>query len=264
MNIRVTVASLGFKFKSIYSRIGSTVASTDSRPPSGVLKCHCKSRNPLKTATLFCSATDSATSATTGGGVSGVIPGDGPGDGKFLYFAYGSNLLARRLHLMNPTAQRHGIGELRDYRLDFSTPASKRWGGAPATVVPDPGESVWGAIWSLDIEDRDHLDEQESVGSGLYDVFNATVRVAGGGVLQCRCYLMREVPPRLAPGEARPAARQPSLVYKQVLLHGARESGLPAEYVERMQAVQDNGSAGASPPISLDSLQQQQPAQAAC
>lgn len=187
------------------------------------------------------------------------IPGERLGEDKFLYFAYGSNLLARRLHLMNPTARRHGIGELKDYRLDFSTPSSKRWGGAPATVVPEPGDSVWGAIWSLDIEDRDHLDEQESVHSGLYDVFNATVRTPDGEVLHCRSYLMRLVPTKLSPGESRSPERQPSLVYKKVIVTGARESGLPAEYIARIEAVADNGSAGSEPPISLDSLLQDSP-----
>lgn len=146
-------------------------------------------------------------------------------------------------------------------------------------MVPDQGDSVWGAVWSLDIEDRDHLDEyvsknnaqhcgitaglmdavdlsrQESVSSGLYDVFNATVLTPDGEVLHCRSYLMRLVPPKLQPGESRPPERQPSLVYKKVIVTGARESGLPADYVARVEAVADNGSAGSSPPISLESLE---------
>ncbi|XP_034236786.1 gamma-glutamylcyclotransferase-like isoform X2 [Thrips palmi] len=208
------------------------------------------------------SATDPTPTPQDAGPARRDIVGEGRGDVKFLYFAYGSNLLARRLHLMNPTARRHSIGELKGYRLDFSTPASKRWGGAPATVVPDPEDSVWGAIWSLDIEDRDHLDEQESVHSGLYDVFNATVQTPDGEVLLCRSYLMRVVPPKLQPGEARPAHRQPSLVYKKVLTAGARESGLPADYTARLEAVADNGSAGSNPPISLESLQSPQSSEA--
>lgn len=176
---------------------------------------------------------------------------------KFLYFAYGSNLLARRLLILNPTAKRFGVGQLRDYRLDFSTPPSKRWGGAPATVVPDPGEDVWGAIWSLDVKDRDNLDEQEGVGTGWYRVFNATVLTPAGGSVRCRCYMMGVVPAKVSEAE-RPAERQPSLVYKQVVLAGAAESGLPADYIARLRAVRDNGSPGVDPPVTLESLQQQQ------
>lgn len=32
---------------------------------------------------------------------------------KFAYFGYGSNMLADRIHLQNPTAQRIGVGELK-------------------------------------------------------------------------------------------------------------------------------------------------------
>lgn len=33
--------------------------------------------------------------------------------GKFLYFAYGSNLLKQRIHINNPTAIRIGTGKLK-------------------------------------------------------------------------------------------------------------------------------------------------------
>lgn len=35
------------------------------------------------------------------------------GNDTFLYFAYGSNLLGKRIHLQNPTAERRGIGRLK-------------------------------------------------------------------------------------------------------------------------------------------------------
>lgn len=33
--------------------------------------------------------------------------------GKFLYFAYGSNLWSKRIHINNPSAVRVGIGKLK-------------------------------------------------------------------------------------------------------------------------------------------------------
>lgn len=35
------------------------------------------------------------------------------GHDTFLYFAYGSNLLAKRIHIQNPTAVRYGTGRLK-------------------------------------------------------------------------------------------------------------------------------------------------------
>lgn len=31
---------------------------------------------------------------------------------KFYYFGYGSNMLAKRIHIQNPAAQRVGVGKL--------------------------------------------------------------------------------------------------------------------------------------------------------
>ena len=39
--------------------------------------------------------------------------------GKFLYFAFGSNLLAERIHIMNPSAVFKSVGKVKGYKLDF-------------------------------------------------------------------------------------------------------------------------------------------------
>lgn len=94
--------------------------------------------------------------------------------GKFFYFAYGSNLWSKRIHINNPSAVRVGIGKLKvrkimqkqtikvyldyqDYKLDFVT-YSKRWRGASATIIPYKGNHVWGALWELDKVDLPNLD----------------------------------------------------------------------------------------------------------
>lgn len=46
----------------------------------------------------------------------------------------------------------------KNYRLDFNY-QSDRWHGAAATVVPDPGEHLWGAIWEIRNEDLTSLDK---------------------------------------------------------------------------------------------------------
>lgn len=92
--------------------------------------------------------------------------------GKFLYFAYGSNLWSKRIHINNPSAIRIGIGKLKvsktkhltkfsrnfqDYKLDFVT-YSNRWKGASATIEPKKGKYVWGALWEVDKSDLPNLD----------------------------------------------------------------------------------------------------------
>jgi len=94
-------------------------------------------------------------------------------DCKFLYFAYGSNLLAARIHIQNPSAIFQTIARLNDYRLDFDYGGkSSTWQGAAATVTSSPGDHVWGVLWSMDKTDLSSLDNQEGVQDGIYEVSN--------------------------------------------------------------------------------------------
>ncbi|CAH2050644.1 unnamed protein product, partial [Iphiclides podalirius] len=75
----------------------------------------------------------------------------------FLYFAYGSNLLKKRIHINNSSATFIGIGRLDEHQLDFMR-YSDHWRGASATIVPLKGHHIWGAIWRLHNNDLKTLD----------------------------------------------------------------------------------------------------------
>lgn len=59
---------------------------------------------------------------------------------------------------------------MQGYRLDFFKPESERsiWNGAAANVIEDENESVWGAVWELDLMDMASLDAQEGVHIDIY------------------------------------------------------------------------------------------------
>lgn len=65
----------------------------------------------------------------------------------FIYFAYGSNLLADNF-LLNNKGVKIGIGKLVDYGIRFYVP-SHVWAGNVLSVVPKEGEFVIGAIWNV-------------------------------------------------------------------------------------------------------------------
>ncbi|XP_063242880.1 gamma-glutamylcyclotransferase-like isoform X3 [Bacillus rossius redtenbacheri] len=163
---------------------------------------------------------------------------------KFLYFAYGSNLLAQRLHINNPSAVRVAAAKLENYRLDFGTVPSRSWGGTPATIVPDDSEHCWGAVWEIDLADLPSLDRQEGVGEGLYFPRNVTVTSLDGERYLCRTYQLTETPPALGRNQTRPLESRPSYIYWQVIIQGARESGLPQEYIQKLNNIQHNGYNG--------------------
>lgn len=81
---------------------------------------------------------------------------------KFLYFAFGSNLLAERIHIKNPSAVFKCVGKVQGYKLDFGRHV-ERWKGDVATITQDPKSEVYGVIWELDSENQETLDRQEEV-----------------------------------------------------------------------------------------------------
>ncbi|XP_046585241.1 gamma-glutamylcyclotransferase-like isoform X1 [Haliotis rubra] len=152
----------------------------------------------------------------------------------FKYFAFGSNLLKERLLLGNPTAQYFDVARLDDYRLTFDSPQDTKtmlWAGAPATIRRCPGSSVWGVIWQLDMADSDNLDRQER----RYQRRTVTVTTPDGTTHTCRTYELD--------GEF-DISHTPSPQYKDVIVRGAKQSGLPQAYISQLEAIEDNGFQG--------------------
>ncbi|XP_056271584.1 gamma-glutamylcyclotransferase a [Pseudoliparis swirei] len=163
-------------------------------------------------------------------------------DGRFIYFAFGSNLLKERLQLANPSATFHSTGRLKDHELNFGMyekNADSIWHGGVATIDSCPGAEVWGVIWTLSNEDLPKLDEQEGVHKGIYSPLEVSVE-SDKGLIFCRTYQMTKV-----------YACPPSPQYKQVVCLGAKQNGLPGEYLKRLEAIQTNNYSG---PSMLDEI----------
>ncbi|XP_062925919.1 gamma-glutamylcyclotransferase-like [Mobula hypostoma] len=154
------------------------------------------------------------------------------GDDGFLYFAYGSNLLQRRLRLLNPSAVRVSAACLKGYKLAFGNwnRSENRWGGGVATILPSPDDEVWGVVWRLKHNDRQSLDHQEGVHKGIYSPIEVKVqRQDTGEELICLSYQMNNFNSNLT-----------SPLYKKVIIKGARENGLPTEYLKKLDTILTN------------------------
>jgi gamma-glutamylcyclotransferase (GGCT)/AIG2-like uncharacterized protein YtfP len=92
-----------------------------------------------------------------------------------LYAAYGSNLDPHRMGERCPHSPLRSTGWLEGWRLTFGG-EEHGWDGALPTVVPDPFERVFVALYDVTEEDVTVLDGWESADSGLYR--KLTVRVA--------------------------------------------------------------------------------------
>ena len=142
------------------------------------------------------------------------------------YFAYGSNLerstfVGRRR--MQPLAT--AIGMLRDFELRFDLPVGPGERGV-ANVAPRPGEHVWGALYQLTVSEAERLDRTEGVDKGVYRRLAVEIAKPDGSAVAAFTYCSEISGPE----------RKPSRRYLGLLLAGARELELPAEWVERLRA----------------------------
>ena len=156
------------------------------------------------------------------------------------YFAYGSNMQGatfRGRRGMQPLESRAGL--LRGYRLCFDIPIGAGRRGV-ANLAIEEAASVWGVLHLLNPEQHELLDRTEGVPGGLYRRIVVEVETASG-VIAAETYI----------SEIRDAARLPSHRYRGLLLEGAREHGLPADYVDVLEALElawDEREGAVNPP----------------
>jgi gamma-glutamylcyclotransferase (GGCT)/AIG2-like uncharacterized protein YtfP len=139
-----------------------------------------------------------------------------------LYAAYGTNLDPARMSARCPHSPLQTTGWLAGWRLTFGG-EEHGWDGSLATIVQDPGEQVFVAVYDVNPEDEQALDGWESVDSGLYR--KTKVRVATmTGELVVWTYVLDAYEGGL-----------PSASYLGVLADAAEAADAPADYVAAMR-----------------------------
>ena len=82
----------------------------------------------------------------------------------FLYFAYGSNMLPKRLLDRCSSAKLTGTGFAANCGLEFTKPSTD--GSGKATLVPVLGFNVLSVLFAIDVSERDALDRHEGLDFG--------------------------------------------------------------------------------------------------
>ncbi|HXF95143.1 MAG TPA: gamma-glutamylcyclotransferase family protein, partial [Gemmatimonadales bacterium] len=90
------------------------------------------------------------------------------------YFAYGSNLSRERMARRCPGAALLGTARLAGHRFVINRRGY-------ATVVPEPGATVYGVLWDLSETHGALLDRYEGVEQGLYRREPCRVEPVAGG-----------------------------------------------------------------------------------
>lgn len=146
--------------------------------------------------------------------------------GRRLYFAYGSNMSAAQMAERCPGATALGAARLAGWKLRFDRPSS-RWGGFVADIVASEGAEVWGVLWRVTDAHMESLDRFEGVSSGAYRRIEVSVSTQlDGRTHRAEAYAVCD-PAR---------SGRPSDLYLGVMVAGAMEHRLPAEYVRQLRA----------------------------
>ena len=139
-----------------------------------------------------------------------------------LYAAYGTNLDPARMGERCPHSILEATGWLPGWRLTFGG-EEHGWDGALSTIVQDPFEQVFVAVYDVTPEDERELDGWEAADTGLYRKTKVRVQTLTGELVVWS-YVLDAYEGGL-----------PSASYLGVLADAAEAAGAPEDYVAALR-----------------------------
>jgi len=148
---------------------------------------------------------------------------------KVWYFAFGSNMhdsafIERRG--MKPIEWR--VGRVKGYKLRFNLDGRPKGKAAPANISLDPAAEVWGVLYQITGRDMLRLNLTEGVPGKRYQPVWLTAEDTNGERITAFTYI----------AEGNETDGRPSLRYINLLRDGAKDHGLPDEWVEMLNRVE--------------------------
>ena len=145
----------------------------------------------------------------------------------YRYFAYGSNLSTERLRARVPSARARGRGRLLHHALRWHKIG--RDGSGKCDIVPTSAPCVvWGVLFDVAQDEKPALDAVEGLGIGYFEKEVRIVTDDG----ECLALTYHANP------AGTDAALRPFDWYKNYVVRGAREHGLPADYIRELEVVE--------------------------
>ncbi len=140
------------------------------------------------------------------------------------YFAYASNMKRSQMLSRAGEILEERLASLPDFEIAFNKKA--RGGAATASIRQAPGKSVQGVLYRVPESSFPNLDRFEGAPQH-YRRTEVTVLDPAGNRIEAQVYIATRV-------ERLPL--HPAPHYLQTILEGAREHGLPAAYIDQIEA----------------------------
>ena len=142
------------------------------------------------------------------------------------YFAYGSNLSSPRLFARISSARALTTARLHEHSLAFHMPGQDGSAKCDAHFTGQAEDTVWGVVYQIDPLQRPVLDRFEGLGD-CYGIKAVKLITAENQSLQAFTYYA-----------LRTDANQPPYCwYRDHILFGAREHGLPSNYLAELEHI---------------------------
>ncbi|KRD72067.1 gamma-glutamylcyclotransferase family protein [Ensifer sp. Root278] len=147
---------------------------------------------------------------------------------RFITFAYGSNMPTARIRERCLSVQSLGVAELRGYELRWHKKSKDGSGKCDIVQTDRPDASVFGVLYEIASNEKAGLDKAEGLGAG-YDETEIEV-FRGADRLRAKAYVATTTDPALTPYSW----------YRALVIAGAKEHRLPADYIASLEAVPAN------------------------
>ncbi len=145
---------------------------------------------------------------------------------RFLYFAYGSNLLTGRLADRCPSAQYYATACIDGLEIEFSKESREDRSGK-ATLVPSHGHRLYGVVYEVELIELETLNRIES-GYDLKNDFKVPL-LDTETPLTVKTYI--------APEQSRKPGLKPFDWYLALIVAGAVEHGFPQDIIAAYQGI---------------------------
>lgn len=143
---------------------------------------------------------------------------------KIVSFAYGSNMLTRRIQERVPSARPLGTGYITAHRLKFDKQSDDGSGKCDAEKTKNQKDRVYGVLFELELQEKPALDAAEGLHHG-YEEKHVNVVTRSGRKRAVMYYATAKNP-----------TLKPCRWYKALVVAGAVEHKLPATCIKRLRA----------------------------
>jgi hypothetical protein len=155
------------------------------------------------------------------------------GGKALLYFAYNARIAPEQMAEAAPSAEFRFIAHLPEWGLEFPIRDS-HWRGALPAITPEPGSTVWGAVYEIgraDLAQLDAIELRESRSAKTVEAMDRT-----GKRHQVLVHLLDDGVSNNGNG-----SESPSSEYLSLMVAGSRHWNLPFGWIAGLEEHLENG-----------------------